>query len=68
LNLKIKENEEIDLIAEMNEKLGKRMVKRVILYKILEEKSKKKNKPKVIMIVWKTGLFEEDVYKHDKFK
>jgi hypothetical protein len=47
----------------MDEKSGKRTMKRVLLYKVYETKSKNKNKPKCILISWKSGLFEEDSYK-----
>ena len=60
--------DELDMIGDMNDKAKKRNLKRVVLYKILDEKSKKSNKSKVVLVVWKTGLFEEDAYKHDRFK
>lgn len=53
----------LDLIGETDEKTGKRTLKRVVLYKVYEAKNKSKNKPKVILITWKSGLFEEDAYK-----
>jgi hypothetical protein len=51
------------LIGDNDESTGKRTLKRVFLYKIYEQKSKNKNKPKVILISWQRGLFEEDAYK-----
>jgi hypothetical protein len=56
------------MIGDLDEKSNKRTIKRVVLHKILEQKSKKSNKPRVVMIVWKGGLFEEDTYTRDKFK
>lgn len=50
------------MIGDADEKTGKRTLKRVFLSKVLNETSKK-NKPKVVLIVWKSGLFEEDAFK-----
>lgn len=61
----VKDKDRLDLIGDIDEKTGKRTLKRVVLYKICESKSKsnKNAKPQCILISWKTGLFEEDAYK-----
>ena len=64
----VTEKSELDLVAEMDDKTKKRRIKRVLLYQILNEKSKKSNKTKVIMVVWKNGLFEDEAYKTVKKK
>ncbi|CAF0950564.1 unnamed protein product [Brachionus calyciflorus] len=58
----VKENDHVDLIGDLDEKAGRRILKRVYIYKVFDESSKK-NKPKVVMVTWKSGLFEEDAYK-----
>lgn len=60
--LKARESDRIDLIGDMEDKTRKRSLKRVILYKILDEKTRS-NRPKVILISWKNGLTEDDLYK-----
>lgn len=64
----VTEKAELDLVAEMDDKTKKRRIKRVLLYQILNEKSKKSNKTKVIMVVWKNGIFEDEAYKTAKKK
>lgn len=59
---KVKESDRVDLIGDLDEKHGKRTLKRVLIYKIFDEASKN-NKSKVVLITWKTGLFEEDAFK-----
>lgn len=51
------------MIGEIDEKYGKRVLKRVYLEKVSDVTSKN-NKPKVVLVVWKSGLFEEDAYKN----
>ena len=58
----VRASDKLDLIGEIDEKAGKRIMKRVILDKVLEPKSASK-RPKAVLIVWKTGLYEEDGFK-----
>lgn len=41
---------------------GKRALKRVMLERIVDF-STKSDRPKVVLITWKSGLFEDDAYK-----
>jgi hypothetical protein len=50
------------MICEVNEKNGKRILRRVVLNKILDKKTRK-DKTKLVLIVWKGGLYEEDNFK-----
>ena len=60
--MKVKQSDRLDLIGDVDEKSGKKTLKRVLLYQVLNELSKTK-KPKCVLVVWKTGLFEEDSYR-----
>ncbi len=46
----------------MDNKVGKRVLKRVHLEKIYEPIREGK-RPKVLLVVWKTGLYEDDQLK-----
>lgn len=61
---KIKARDRIDMIGENAEKNsdGKRALKRVMLERIVDI-STKSDRPKVVLITWKSGLFEDDAYK-----
>lgn len=46
----------------MDDKVGKRILKRVQLEKVYEPKREGK-RPKVLLVVWKSGLYEDDQHK-----
>ena len=57
----VRVGDKLDLIGDVDEKAGKRVLKRVLLENIFEPKSEGK-RPKAVLVVWKTGLYEEDSY------
>ena len=63
---KVKCSDCLELIGDIDDKLKVRTLKRVLLYKVLEKKERKT--PKVALIVWKTGLTENDGTKKLSFK
>jgi hypothetical protein len=54
----------LDLIGEKDPKTDKRGIKRVLLAKIVSMSAGKSKKPLVVLVTWKGGLYEEDVYKN----
>lgn len=59
---KVRVGDRLDLIGEVDETTGKRGMRRVFVENIFEPKSETK-RARAILVVWKTGLFEEDSYK-----
>lgn len=57
------EGDKLDLIGDVESKTGKRAMKRVLIHKLTESNAKLNNKPLAILVVWKSGLYEEDSYK-----
>ena len=57
----VKDGDWLDLIGEKDNKLDKRPIKRVILHKIVNPG--KYDKPLVILVTWKGGLYEQDTFK-----
>lgn len=61
--IQVKAGDRVDLIGDSSEKNseGKRSLKRVILERVLDKT--KNDRPRVALVTWKSGLFEEDAYK-----
>jgi hypothetical protein len=60
----VNEGDRLDLIGDKDAKQDKRAIKRVLLHKIVDLNAGKSNsKPLVILVIWKSGLYEEDSYK-----
>jgi len=58
----VKAGDKLDLIGDLDEKAGKRVMKRVFIEHVFEAKTEGK-RPQAVLVIWKTGLFEDDSYK-----
>jgi len=58
----VKAGDRLDMIGDLDEKAGKRAMKRVFIENVFEAKAEGK-RPQAVLVIWKAGLFEEDSYK-----